>query len=99
MSQLVSRKLSGEVTIPPSDDSTERKEFIAVIELPYNITDVIGDGVFQIDIDINSSDAEVEVLTMELQYEYNDVLMNWTDAEAHCASNGGHLTSASNPDH
>ena len=74
-----------------------KEKFIAIIELPYNISDDIGDGVLQVDIDIGSSDAEVEVLTMDMHYEYIDVNMSWTEAEAHCVNKGGHLASASNP--
>ena len=99
MSQLVTRKMSGELTVTPSssDHNMEKEKFIAIIELPYNISDDIGDGVLQVDINLSSSDAEVEVLTMELHYEYIDVNMSWTEAEAHCVSKGGHLASASNP--
>ena len=46
--QLVSRELSGSVStpglgsIPPPNYYKERHEYTAVIELPHNITDVIG---------------------------------------------------------
>ena len=97
VSQLVTRKMSGKLTTAPSssDHNMEKEKFTVIIELPYNISDDIGDGVLQVDINLSSSDAEVEVLTMELHYEYIDVNMSWTEAEAHCVSKGGHLASAS----
>ena len=101
--ELVSRDLSGSVTTPgfgliaPPEFYKERHEYTAVIELPYNITDVLGNGTFVVEVDITSPDQEVELLTTNLNYEFNHIEMNWTGAEAFCVSKGGHLASVSTP--
>ena len=72
MKELVSRDLYGSVTTPgfgsiaPPDFYKKRHEYTAVIELPYNVTDVIGNGAFVIEVDIALPDEEVELLTPNL---------------------------------
>ena len=101
--EYVIRDLSGNATTPgfgsiaPPEFYKERHEYTAVIELPYNITDVIGNGAFAVEVDIYFPDEEVELLTTNLNYEFNHVEMKWTDAEAFCVSKGGHLASVSTP--
>ena len=56
--ELVHRSVSGSVSTPglgflaPSDYYNERHEYTAVIELPYNISDVMGDGALIIDVEV-----------------------------------------------
>ena len=56
--ELVSRNLAGSVTTPGLGSLTypdyykERFEYTAIVELPHNIIDIIGDGALQVDIQI-----------------------------------------------
>merc|ERR1712240_813028 len=56
--ELVSKDLEGSVStpglgsLPPPNYYKERQEYTAVIELPHNITEVIGDGALVVDVDI-----------------------------------------------
>ena len=68
--ELVSKDLEGSVStpglgsLPPPNYYKERHEYTAVIELPHNITEVIGDWSLVVDIDIvrdNQSKSRVEV--------------------------------------
>ena len=60
--ELVSKDLEGSVStpglgsLPPPNYYKERHEYTAVIELPHNITEVIGDEAFVINIKIVSDD-------------------------------------------
>ena len=68
--ELVSKDLEGSVStpglgsLPPPNYYKERHEYTAVIELPHNITEVIGDGALVVDVDIvpdNQSEGHVEL--------------------------------------
>ena len=54
--ELVSKDLEGSVStpglgsLPPPNYYKERHEYTAVIELPHNITDVIGDDILVVDV-------------------------------------------------
>ena len=80
----------------------ERHEYTVVIELPHNITDVIGDGALVVDVDVtipDDLDLTLDLFGTEIELEYNNTRMTWTDAEAFCVSKGGHLASVTSPDH
>merc|ERR1712012_22039 len=100
--ELVSKDLPGSVSTPglgslsPPNYYKERHEYTSVIELPHNITDVIGDGALVIDVEIfadNQCDNRVELLTEETKLQYNNVKMSWSTAEEFCVSKRGHLAS------
>ena len=104
--KLESKDLTGSVstpglgTIAPSNYHKERHEYTVVMELPDNITEVIGDDALVIDLDVTISDneaGEVQILTSEPHLELNQKSMNWTSAEAFCLSKGGHLASVGSP--
>ena len=106
--ELVSSDLQGSVStpglgsLPPPNYYKERHEYTAVIELPHNITDVIGDGALVVDIDIVSigqSKGNVELLTEAPTFEHNNVSMKWREAEEFCVSKGGHLASVASNSH
>ena len=81
--EFVSKDLSGgSVSTPglgaalPADYNMTKHEYTAVIELPYNITDIIGDGVLVFDVDIavagnETDDMGVELSTLEFQPEFS----------------------------
>ena len=103
-----SKDLTGSVSTPglgslPSPNFyKERHEYTAVIELPHNITDVIGDSALLIDVDIVRDDkreSEVELWTGEPRLESSNMIMNWNEAENFCASKGGHLASVTSSFH
>ena len=106
--QFVSRYLSGSVSTPrfdtvaPANYYKERHDYTAVIELPHNITDVIGSGALVVDVDVTvpevQPEAEVELLTAQMQLVYYETRLTWPLAEAHCVSLGGHLASFTSPD-
>ena len=75
----------------------ERREYTAVIELPYNITDVIGDAALVVDIDVTAPKVEVELLRAQRKLEYYKKKLTWPAAEAHCVAKGGHLASFTSP--
>ena len=71
--EFVSKELSGSVStpglgsLPPPNYYKERHEYTAVIELPLNITDVIGDGALVVDVGIvpdNRSGLENQSLSL-----------------------------------
>ena len=106
--QFESTALSGNIStpglgsLPPPNYNKERHEYTAVIELPHNITDVIGDGALVVDVDIvpdNQRDGEVELLTGEPKLEFYKIYMTWSAAEKFCVSKGGHLASVASPFH
>merc|ERR1712012_175531 len=74
VTELVSKDLEGSVStpglgsLPPPNYYKERHEYTAVIELPHNITDIIGNGALAVDVDIvpdYQSISQVEVLSGE----------------------------------
>ena len=74
--EFVSKELSGSVStpglgsLPPPDYYKEWHEYTAVIELPHNITYVI--GTLQVDVNVTIPDKQwsgVEVLTADTQLE------------------------------
>ena len=100
---FVSKHLSGKVATPGLDSSSppsyqqESHEYTAVIELPHNIEDLLADAALIVDIDVTIPKGQrnvgVELLTMQRKLKYYDISLNWTSAEAHCVSKGGHLVS------
>ena len=84
------------LTAPPNYFK-ERHEYTAVFELPYNISDVIGNSSLVVDVDVMIPDSAGLRTGVEL-IKSNDprlirgyyVKMNWTAAEAFCVSKGGH---------
>ena len=107
--ELVSKELEGIITTPgfgdaaPSDYYEKARIFSAVIELPYNITQIIGNGALVVDLDVTIPDGQlgngVEVLTDEPKLEFNAMKRNWSSSEAFCVSKGGHLASVPSPYH
>ena len=107
--EFVSKDMSGNIStpglgfLPPPNRYKERHEYTAVIELPHNITDVIGDGALVVDVDVTVPDnmrrSGMELLTGEEKLEYNNMKMNWSAAEEFCVSKGGHLASVASPFH
>ena len=95
--KFVTKELSGRVTTPgfgalPTPDHNKREHrFTAVIDLPYNITDVIGDDVFVVDVNVTSTGNVVKLLTTNLHYEMNNVEMSWFKAYLYCIKRGGIL--------
>ena len=73
-------------TSSPATILFKREEELSVIELPYNITDIIRDGGLLVDVTVSGN--AVELLTSELAFEFNAGGMNWTDAEAYCVAKG-----------
>ena len=91
-------------SITPPNYYKERHEYTAVIELPYNITEVIGSSSLVVDVDVTNPDDQmtegVEFLTSnnpKLSKEW--AKRNWTAAEDYCVSKGGHLASLASPHH
>ena len=82
----------------PPDFHQVGHEYAAVIEMPYDITDVIGGGALVVDVTVSESSAGVEFVTAERKLEFYDEEMDWTSAEAYCISQGGHLASFTSPD-
>ena len=77
--KLVSRDLEGSVSTPglgslvPSNFYRVTHEYTAVLELPYNVTEIIGDGALVIDIEIvpdSQSKGNVELFTGEPTLTY-----------------------------
>ena len=110
LKEFVSRELFGSVStpglgadLPSTDYNKKRHEYIAVIDLPYNITDDIGDGALVVEVDVvnpldnQSADYGVELLAADLHYEYSSIERYWKDSVAFCTSRGGHLASVSSP--
>ena len=67
----------------------ERHEYTTVIELPHNITEVIGDGALLIDVDIvcdNQTKGRVDLSFGRRKLEYNSMIKNWSAAEELCVS-------------
>ena len=105
----VSRDLRGSVSTPglgslaPPNYFEERHEYTAVIELPNNITDVIGNSSLKINVDVtfpdNMPDGDTEKFASQFELSLNYVTLTWYNAEAFCVSKGGDLASASSPDH
>ena len=84
-------QLLGLVLKAPSSFYQEMHECTAVIELPYNISDILDNNVFL--VEVFPADVEVQLLTSSRNYEFNHNEMNWTAAEEFCVSKGGHLAS------
>ena len=106
--ELVSKGFEGSVSTPglgsiaPPNYYKERHEYTAVIELPHNITDVVGDGALVIDVDIvadNRGKSELQLSYGKRKLELNKTKMNWRASEKHCVSRGGHLASMASPHH
>ena len=69
--------------------------YTAVIELPYNISDVMGDGALIIDDEVvldNLLDSQVQFLSTALTFGHSKE--SWFEVEGICVSKGGHLSSA-----
>ena len=86
---------SGFGAVPTSDHNKREHRFTAVIDLPNNITDVIGDDVFVVDVNVTSTGNVVEILTTNLHYELNNFEMDWYSANSYCRKRGGRLASVS----
>ena len=87
MKEFVSRELSGSVStpklgsVPTPNYYEERHEYTAVIELPHNISEVIGDGALEItvaivtdekkedDFEVTNADPSLGVTTTEVKLE------------------------------
>ena len=101
--QFVTGDISGSIITPgfgslaPPEFYENSHEYTAVIQLPYNVSDMMGNDTFVVEVDIRMPYDEIELLTMSLHYEFNHLEMDWFDAEAFCVSKGGHLASASTP--
>ena len=83
----------GSICLP--DYYNERHEYTAVIELPYNISDVMGDGALIVDVEVvldNLLDSQVQFLSTALMFGHSQE--SWFEAEGICVSKGGHLASA-----
>ena len=99
--ELVSKDLEGSVStprlgsLPPPNYYKERHEYTIVIELPPNITGIIGNGTLVIDVDIVPDDkieSQVKISTGETRLEWSKPA-NWSTAEEICVAKGGHLAS------
>ena len=106
MMEFVTRDLEGSVStpglgsLPPPSYYKEMHEYTAVIELPHNITEVVGEGALVLNVDIvpdSDNNSEVEILFAESTLEYNNVSLNWSAAEEFCVSKGGHLAAGAFP--
>ena len=80
---------------PTPDHNKREHRLTAVIDLPYNITDVMGNDVFVVDVNVTSTGNVVRLSTTTLQYELNYVEMSWSNAYRYCRKRGGHLASVS----
>ena len=97
--ELVSNDLEGSVSspglgsLPPTNFYKEMHEYTAVIELPHNITAVIGDGALIIDVVLADDQKKnyVQLLTGAPSLEHNNLKMTWSAAEEFCVSKGGIL--------
>ena len=83
----------------PPNYCKKKHEYTAVIELPHNIIDIIGDGRFVVDITVNESQSDVQLLLTEPKLEFNKKWKAWNSSEAHCVAKGGHLVSSPSPFH
>ena len=85
----------------------EDREFHFVLELPKDIKNLIGSGSLTIELEFNSrlekewieqasykeiEDAEFKKI-QDSTYTFHKSKKNWTEAEAECQRNGGHLAS------
>ena len=89
-------------SLPPPNYYKEMHEYTAVIELPHNISDIIGDEALVVDVDLgdeNQSKCQVELLVGEPRLEVNNMKMNWSTAEEFCVSKGGHIAPVTSPNH
>ena len=101
---VVSKNLTGSLSTPGLNSQAtieylhEKQEFTAIIELPHNITDIIGDGALIVDVDIfpdREKQSEIKLLGTEFMPEFpSDNFITWAQAEEYCTSNGGELPSA-----
>ena len=99
---FVSKDLAGSVSTPglhsqaTIENIKQKQEFTAIIELPNNISDIIGDGAFIVDVDVVPND-EKDVYIKLLQTEFwpfpYDKPRTWEQAEEYCTSRGGVLAS------
>ena len=103
LKELVSKGLEGRITTlgfnttPHAKYYEEEHTFTAVIELPSNITQIIGDGALVVDLKVLVPDVQhgngVQLLMNGPKLEYVSALNSWHNAETSCVSRGGHLAS------
>ena len=67
------------------------REYQTVLQLPDDMAEQVGGGKLVIEIEVNTME---EVSYREGELKLYTVKKNWTEAEAHCTSVGGHLASA-----
>ena len=66
---------------------------------PGNLAELVGDGSLVIEVEVDTREEEgweeyVETNVGEVRkYKFYDIEMTWTEAEAYCQSEGGHLAS------
>ena len=108
MRKLVSRNLEGSIStpglgsLPPPNYHKKIHEFTAIIQLPNNIVDVLGNDSLMVDVSVtipkNQPESGVD-FWKGAELEYNHRGMTWIQAEASCVSKGGHLAAAPSISH
>ena len=96
--EFVSSELSGTVSTPGLgkvlNGSNYIHEYKAVINLPHNVTKILGDAALVVDLDVTVTqpDNGVELWSSDLEWAFRTA--NWREAELDCLSKGGHLARA-----
>ena len=104
--EFVSRELSGTVSTPRlgkvlnNRSQNREQEYTVVLNLPDNVTNLLGDSMFVIDINVTltSLDSGAELWSSYLEWTYKKP--TWEDAEVLCMSwwpEGGHLAKIKSP--
>ena len=106
--RYITQNLSGSVSTPEIGSIATfeyfntLQEYTAIIEVPHNITDIIGDSVLEVNVSI-VPDIEkfsiVKLLLTESAYDVYYGQYNWTIAEAVCSLRGGHIASVASTFH
>ena len=91
---------NGTFTTPWNEDDylveeycKEERNFHAVLELPHNIRDQVGSGTLHIELDIHTKEEREWIEKVSMYTFHGEYTNDWTEAEAECQREGGHLAS------
>ena len=71
----------------------EERNFHLVLELPRNIRDQVGSGALHIDLNTYNKEDREWIEKVSMYTFHRQFTNNWTEAEAECKREGGHLAS------